>query len=285
MPDDLLLKPLIRRSTSLLKVVRPVNLLITAAGVWLGASLSDPENSRMLLPVAVVAAMALAAAGNAHNDLKDVDKDRLNRPDRPLPAGLIDRSTLLLLVALALTLGLTALLFLSAIHALVFGLNAAGLFIYNVWGSRQPLIGNLIVSVLVGSTLIFGALETGVNDRVAVAAAFAAAATLARELIKDVQDLQGDRVAGARTFAVLAGERLTGRFVNLVLALLVPGTLLPFILLDFGGTYLLGMGVTCSLLVAASPALSADTGRSSRLLKWAMVSGIVSLLFAESPII
>ena len=285
MAEDLHFKSMIRRGTVLIKVVRPVNLLITSAGVWLGARLSDPQGIQLMLPFAIAAAVALAAAGNAHNDWTDADKDRLNRPDRPLPAGLLERSTLLLLIAVVLAVGLVALLFLTSLHALVFGLNALGLILYNHWGSRRPLIGNLVVGALVGSTVIFGALETGINDRVVVAAAFAAAATLARELVKDVQDMEGDRAAGARTFAVLAGGHITGRIVNLVLCLLVPATLLPFILLDFGGTYLLGMGVTCSLLVAASPALAPDTGRSSSLLKWAMVTGTVALLFADSPII
>jgi len=274
-----------RQTLAWIRAVRPLNLAITGAGVWLGATLSAPADAGAFLSWAILSAVALTAAGNAHNDWSDADKDRVNRPDRPLPSGQLTRPSLLLLAASALTLGLIALFPLSGSHALLFGINAAALLLYNTWGSRRPLIGNLLVAALVGSTLVFGALETGVNDRVLVAAAFAAAATLARELVKDIQDLEGDRAAGARTLAVVAGPGMTSRLVNLVLLLLVPGTLLPFLLLDFGGTYLLGMGVTCALLVAAAPRDANHAKRSSNLLKWAMVTGTMALLFAESSII
>lgn len=273
------------RISAWLRVVRPVNLAITAAGVWLGSTLSAPDDAGSMLPWAILSAVALTAAGNAHNDWSDADKDRVNRPDRPLPAGQLERSTLLFLAAGALISGLGALLFLTGAHAVLFGLNVLALLVYNAWGSRRPLIGNLLVAALVGSTLVFGALETVVNERVVVAAAFAAAATLARELVKDMQDLEGDRAAGARTLAVVAGPAVTRRLVNLVLLLLVPGTLIPFLLLDFGGTYLLGMGVTCVLLMAAMPRDADHAAGSSLLLKWAMVTGTIALLFAESPII
>ena len=39
--------------------------------------------------MAATSAAAIAAAGNVYNDLRDLDTDRINRPDRPLPAGRI----------------------------------------------------------------------------------------------------------------------------------------------------------------------------------------------------
>ena len=262
-----------------------MNLVIVAASVWVGATLSATDGTGALPFWAALAAMALTAAGNAHNDWSDGDKDRINRPDRPLPSGTISRSSLMLLAGSLFAAGALALIPLSQAHAVLFGLNAASLVLYNMWGSRRPLVGNLLVALLVGSTLVFGGLESGINERVVVAAAFAAAATLAREMVKDVQDIEGDRAAGARTIAVAIGTTATFRLANLVLLLLVPATLLPFLFLDFGGTYLLGMSVTNALLLASSPGKAREAARSSRLLKWAMVTGTVAFLFAESRII
>lgn len=274
-----------RRAASMVYVLRPMNLIIVAAGVWVGATLSATDGTGAFPFWATLSAMALTAAGNAHNDWSDGDKDRINRPDRALPSGTISRSSLLLLAGGLFAAGALALIPLSPAHAVLFGLNAAGLVLYNMWGSRRPLVGNVLVAALVGSSLVFGALEEGVNERVFVAAAFAAAATLARELVKDVQDMEGDRAVGARTLAVAIGAPATFRVVNLVLLLLVPATLLPFLFLDFGGTYLLGMGVTNALLLASAPGKAREAAHSSRLLKWAMVAGTVALLFAESRII
>ncbi len=264
------------------QVLRPVNLIITAAGVWLGATLSGSQGSDWMGLWAMVAAVALTAAGNAHNDWSDLDKDAVNRPDRPLPAGRISPTGLLVVSGGAFVAGLLALMPLSRVHAALFGMNAGILLLYNRWGSRRLLAGNVMVAALVGSTLFFGALASGITDRVVVAAAFAAAATLAREMIKDVQDLEGDRLAGARTLAVVAGPDVSSRLVNLVLFLLVSATPLPFLFLDFGGTYLLGMAITSVLLLRAT--LRGAPARSSLLLKWAMVTGTLALLFADIPV-
>jgi len=264
------------------QVLRPVNLIITAAGVWLGATLSGSQGSDWMGLWAMVAAVALTAAGNAHNDWSDLDKDAVNRPDRPLPAGRISPTGLLVVSGGAFVAGLLALMPLSRAHAALFGMNAGILLLYNRWGSRRLLAGNVMVAALVGSTLFFGALASGITDRVVVAAAFAAAATLAREMIKDVQDLEGDRLAGARTLAVVAGPDVSSRLVNLVLFLLVSATPLPFLFLDFGGTYLLGMAITSVLLLRAT--LRGAPARSSLLLKWAMVTGTLALLFADIPV-
>jgi geranylgeranylglycerol-phosphate geranylgeranyltransferase len=264
------------------QVLRPVNLIITAAGVWLGATLSGSQGSDWMGLWAMVAAVALTAAGNAHNDWSDLDKDAVNRPDRPLPAGRISPTGLLVVSGGAFVAGLLALMPLSRAHAALFGMNAGILLLYNRWGSRRLLAGNVMVAALVGSTLFFGALASGITDRVVVAAAFAAAATLAREMIKDVQDLEGDRLAGARTLAVVAGPDVSSRLVNLVLFLLVSATPLPFLFLDFGGTYLLGMAITSVLLLRAT--LRGAPAHSSLLLKWAMVTGTLALLFADIPV-
>ena len=242
-----------RRAASMVYALRPMNLVIVAASVWVGATLSATDGTGALPFWAALAAMALTAAGNAHNDWSDGDKDRINRPDRPLPSGTISRSSLMLLAGSLFAAGALALIPLSQAHAVLFGLNAAGLVLYNMWGSRRPLVGNLLVALLVGSTLVFGGLESGINERVVV--------------------------------AVTIGTTATFRLVNLVLLLLVPATLLPFLFLDFGGTYLLGMSVTNALLLASSPGKAREAARSSRLLKWAMVTGTVAFLFAESRII
>jgi geranylgeranylglycerol-phosphate geranylgeranyltransferase len=272
----------LQRIVGLAQVLRPVNLIITAAGVWLGATLSGSQASDWMGLWAMVAAVALTAAGNAHNDWSDLDKDAVNRPDRPLPAGRISPTGLLVVSGGAFVAGLLALMPLSRAHAALFGMNAGILLLYNRWGSRRLLAGNVMVAALVGSTLFFGALASGITDRVVVAAAFAAAATLAREMIKDVQDLEGDRLAGARTLAVVAGPDVSSRLVNLVLFLLVSATPLPFLFLDFGGTYLLGMAITSVLLLRAT--LRGAPAQSSLLLKWAMVTGTLALLFADIPV-
>ena len=95
----------------------------------------------------------------------------------------------------------------------------------------------------------------------------------------------GDRAAGARTPSLVLGLYKAVTMVNLILLLLVAATVFPCIFLDFGGSYLLGMGITCSLLLVAMGHTANNPARSSRMLKVAMIAGILALLVADSPVI
>lgn len=266
------------------RLVRPINILIAGVGVWLGSQLADGSNSIMLF-WAVLAPMCLAAAGNAHNDWTDLDKDRINRPDRPLPSGALTPRTALGIAMGTFGVGVFSLLFLMPLHVGLFAGMSLALLLYNLRASRWPLIGNLLVAAVVGTSVLLGGVEAGLNERVWVAAGFAFLVTLARELVKDLEDIPGDRAAGARTLPLVSSPGIAVTTVNLILLLLVAATVFPFIFLDFGGSYLLGMGITCSLLLVAMGHTANDPARSSRLLKVAMIAGILALLVADSPVI
>ena len=68
-------------------LTRPFNCLITAFSVGVGAL---PSGGLAVSPQVVAAAASaalIAAAGNVYNDLRDLEIDRINRPNRPLPSG------------------------------------------------------------------------------------------------------------------------------------------------------------------------------------------------------
>jgi geranylgeranylglycerol-phosphate geranylgeranyltransferase len=80
-----------------LRIIRPVNCLITLisvmVGAWIGKSIVV---SGQLLAAALIG-FCVCAFGNTVNDIKDIDIDRINNPARPLPAGEvnINRASLL----------------------------------------------------------------------------------------------------------------------------------------------------------------------------------------------
>lgn len=269
-----------------LRLLRPGNLLILALTVGLGALLSagplafsGSAGGRVLL--AAASAALVAGAGNALNDARDVHTDRVNRPARPIPSGVVTTRTAWFIWFAGAVLGLLAALVLSLPHALV----AAGclllLYAYNAHLKKIAVVGNVAVSLLGASAVLFGALDFTLHPRVWAGAAFAFAATLARELVKDVQDLEGDRRAQARTAAVAWGAGPTALSAAMLLVLTVLATPVPFLYMNYGGIYLLGVLVTDAVLLRAAWVLLERgdffAARASRMIKWGMVTGILSL--------
>ncbi|NMB78739.1 MAG: UbiA family prenyltransferase, partial [Methanomicrobiales archaeon] len=78
-------------SAGLIRITRPVNSF--AAGIaaivayYIASGMIIPE---VLLLLAIV--FLVTAAGNVINDYFDVEIDRVNRPDRPIPSGLVTLS-------------------------------------------------------------------------------------------------------------------------------------------------------------------------------------------------
>src|SRR5216117_1322298 len=111
---------------AVLRLIRAPNLLIAAAGVLAGGWIAL---GRIAFPkelvFAALSGMALGAAGNTWNDIRDVVADRVNRPGtRPLAAGQISRGLADFIVFDGALLGLACAglvsgwLFLAALAAL-----------------------------------------------------------------------------------------------------------------------------------------------------------------------
>ncbi|MCU0333010.1 MAG: UbiA family prenyltransferase, partial [Ignavibacteriaceae bacterium] len=73
--------------TAIIKIIRPLNFLITFASVIVAAVICSPDKFPELNAfLAAFAASFALAAGNIINDIYDIDIDKINRPLRPLPS-------------------------------------------------------------------------------------------------------------------------------------------------------------------------------------------------------
>ena len=151
----------------------------------------------------------ITAAGNVINDYYDIEIDRVNRPDRPIPSGQV---TLPAARAYAVTLFLTGILVCLLTNELCIAiavLNSLLLIGYAAFLKRTPLFGNITVSYLAGSMFLFGGALAGLSGlyHVVPFAVMTFFAMLARELIKDAEDVDGDKASGAVTFPIRYGIR------------------------------------------------------------------------------
>ena len=157
---------------------------------------------------------------------------------------------------------------------------------YNLKLKQVPLLGNISIGILTAFALLFGSLSVHVNSFVLAAMVFAFLTTLAREIVKDMEDVIGDASADVRTLPLSSGI-LSARYLSVtIVCLTIVLTPIPFLVLDFSGLYLLTVLLANAVLLRTLMLLFAeqiDAGAVSGTLKWAMVLGMIALLTAGSP--
>lgn len=265
----------------LLRLVRGPNLLIAAAGVFAGGWIAQ---ARVAFPkelvFAALSAIALGAAGNAWNDIRDVTADRVNRPrTRPLAAGLVARGSADLLVVGGAFLGIAFAGLVSGRQVLA-ALAALGvMFLYSPWLKPAPLVGNVAVALVAGSPPFYGALAVWAPAAGVVPWVLAAWLHFVREVVKDVEDEAGDRVIGRRTLPMVVGRRRALVIAAGAALGFIPASLLLPRQAGYGGAYfLIALLAQMAILIAATWMLLGRVERVSVLLKAAMVTGLAALV-------
>jgi len=243
--------------------------VLTFTGAFVAAGL---DSSAVAVVASVAATIFATAAGNAVNDYFDRDIDRINRPDRPIPRGAVSARGALAFSA-ALFLGaVVAALALPLVAIAIAVVNLLALLAYTELFKGLPGVGNVVVAYLTGSTFLFGAASVGQlsNSAVLVLFALAALATLAREIIKDVEDLAGDREEGLSTLPIVVGEGIALRLGAAVMVVAVAASAAPFFLGVFGVVYLVIVVPADALMLSAVRRSVTDPSTAQRRLKRGM---------------
>ncbi len=164
----------------------------------------------------------VAAAGYWLNDWKDQPIDAKNRPDRFLKVQKVGINTLVsaawlfnfLALILALCLNLPTFL-------LVLGLEIL-LFFYAQKAKKIAWVGNLIIALCSTAPLLLLTLNFKVHSFLwlGLYAYFAFLVSLLREIVKDVEDIEGDLAGDCQTLPIQYGEDFTKRTLLTLLVFL-----------------------------------------------------------------
>ena len=192
---------------------------------------------------------AFMCSWNALNDILDVEIDKENKPDRPLPSGIISvihakivTSSLMLISFVSLILAgyistnfengfenwaPSILIWLMAIFLLI---NYESSSNFSLKLKDRGLPGNIAISLSVGMVILFGG--AGVfdftNSRVISLFILGFTYNLAREIIKDIEDIDGDK--GRNTLAMRIGIEKTRLVAWVILLFTMFSLLAPFAL-------------------------------------------------------
>jgi len=154
---------------------------------------------------------ALSEMGSfALNDYLDIETDRLNKKaNRPLVRGSISPGFALNLSIVTLALS-PALALLINMPAFIIALSFNALAVIYNWKLKDlPLVGNIYIALTMAIPFIFGnfVVSDSLSQVALSLAALGFVAGLAREIIKSVQDMDGDMLArGSKTIPVVIGR-------------------------------------------------------------------------------
>ena len=197
------------------------------------------------------------------NDYFDLEVDRINAPQRPLPSGKITPREA---VAFAILTGLFGLVAASLINwpALFLSIPFWVIGILYNWKYKQAgLPGNLMVSSSVAITFILGGIAVGEpwNPIVWTFGLVAFLIDLGEEIAGDAMDMEGDKKRGSKSIAITMGRNFALRISGIIFVLVTLISLVPFLLNWFGTGYLVVVSVidlailyfTTRLLKSQSP--------------------------------
>ena len=189
----------------------------------------------------------IAAGGYIINDIYDREADLINKPNQQYIGTHISEKTGLTLYIIFNIIGLLCGLLLSnsigkSTFFMLFIFIAAGLHLYASMIKPIAVLGNMVVSLFVAiSVLIVGLFElfpiggTGLSAEQAMAwtiildyVVFAGILTFIRELVKDLEDIQGDHNAGYKTLPIIFGIQRTARLSAILGMLSIFGFALYF---------------------------------------------------------
>lgn len=191
-----------------IKIVRPINFFFVIITTLFGALYPNFNSINRFMIFAAISAALISAGGYVVNDYFDRNIDKINRPNRMIPSGKISAKNAYLLGIFLFISGLSLSFFTAKLSCVAMAfLNTWFLFFYAKSLKMKFLTGNLTVAYAAASTFIFGAFVTNNIKNIIAISVIAFLFTLIREFIKDAQDYKGDRRFGARTMAVILGQK------------------------------------------------------------------------------
>lgn len=275
-------------------------------------SLSYPLFQTKYFIILVVSSVLIAAAGYIINDYFDLNIDAVNKPKRQIVDTVINRRWAMAMHIILSFFGVILGFWLDIhYHTWWIGLSNLTcvllLFGYSVTLKKKILIGNVVISALTAWVILIVYLVSKVSlpgykefepiiwkawqirlTRVAfLYAGFAFIISLIREVIKDMEDIEGDRRFGCKTMPIIWGLPATKVFVAvwiIVMVLIVAAV--QYYVMQFNWWW----SAVYSIVLIIAPLVmilnflykakdSTDYRRLSAAVKLVMFTGILSMIF------
>jgi geranylgeranylglycerol-phosphate geranylgeranyltransferase len=164
------------------------------AGAFIAAG-PDIVNFQVEIAICCISAMMLVGGGNTLNDYNDRESDKENHPNRPIPSGQINAETALNYAQVLLGGGLIVLIFTldNKMPFVIALLGMLTLVAYENGLKAAGITGNIAVGFMSGAVFLYAGMAVNNPGPTIWMFGLAFLATISREIVKDIQDLEGDR--------------------------------------------------------------------------------------------
>ncbi|MFY7652501.1 MAG: geranylgeranylglycerol-phosphate geranylgeranyltransferase [Chitinophagaceae bacterium] len=258
----------------------------------------------------VVAYLLIAAAGYIINDYFDLNIDQINKPNKVVVSKIISRRWVIIWHLLLTGLALAACYYVSFTTQiwLVFWaalINSILLFFYSTSLKKKFLIGNIVIAAVIAWGVFMYVfyeynrlymsgsathLRLNSNKLLRIAylyAGFSFIISIIREVVKDMEDIDGDRLYGCKTLPIVWGINAAKVFVAVWLVVLMGALILvqTYVIqyhwwFSIAYSFIFIIYPLFKVFKLLIPATNANHfGQISNLIKWVMFSGIVSMVF------
>ncbi len=275
----------------LLKVTRVANLIIIGMAQYLTAIfLIGPSSEWYVyaksvpLFLIVLSTLLISSAGYIINDYYDQKIDIINRPEKVVVGTNLKRRAAMFYHMffnfIGIFLGILASWQIGIIHLL----SSFLLWLYSNSLKRLPLIGNLLIGFLTGmAILMIGVQYNNLNPLIYAYSLFAASIMVIREIIKDIEDMKGEKTYGLKSLPLLIGVRKTKRLLYIICALSAAMLIVFIVKVDNRLVVYYFASLGPFMLFFIYKLKNADTIKNFKYLKYysnlIILTGIISMIF------
>ena len=280
-------------------LMRPKNLVLAGATVPLGAYFALMDTSEAFPFVAVtlhtLAVMLFTGAGNAMNDIKDAEIDKTAHPMRPLPSGQLTLSqagrftSLLWVLSVAAHVGgLMAVeaavsIYLPTVLIYILAVVLMVTYDHGPATKNRGLSGNIVISLLVGAVILYGASAVGGFALPVIWWIFGVVflTNLAREMVKDCMDMEADQ-GSRQTLPMTYGKEKVRMAAYIVIMGALVCLYVPFWKGPFQfGQIALQIPAILTLITLNGPMVQGKDALVAGRIRMAMLLGLLSFIVAS----
>ncbi len=274
--------------SSLIKISRPLNFLISFASIFLAGVICF--SGQFPLKEIIMAAFSgafIGSGGNIINDIFDLEIDKINRPERVLPRGDLSRREALIIYLLLSLTGIILASFVNANAFLIAIFSFIIIFFYSFKLKMIIFVGNFSVAFLTGLALIYGGIAVNNIETAIFPAIFAFFINLIREIVKDMEDVEGDVTNDVVTLPQKYGFATAYKLILSLTLLLICSTMIPYFMKIYRIEYFVAVMIFVNTsLVYFLRSLFHDKsiknlGSMSNLLKLIMVLGLLAIYLGK----
>jgi 4-hydroxybenzoate polyprenyltransferase len=280
----------IKKTSAIFQLIRFPNLVMIVVSQYISAVYlvfkGDYWGDTLLrkdLFIVVLATVLIAAGGNIINDYFDVKIDGINKPQKLIIDHTITRRKALLWHILLSVAGIGLGKLLGTRIFILYLSTGILLWLYSYRYKRKVIIGNLLIALLTATSVYLPALlRHEANHLLLFFAVVAFFISLIREIIKDIEDMNGDGQFDCKTLPLVFGLKKTKQvLVGIIMGFMAILITMSLFFNSLSLTILISFTIL-ALLGLMIKLLPADTKKEfailSRYCKWLMLAGVLSMM-------